>query len=89
MYVCLLGDKVKYITLASRGNQLAMYKGYSFCRNYLQKHGTCYKCSNFAGKNCKAYITVNSEDYVVKAVGEHNHKPYKYVQISSGKYIRL
>ncbi|KOB66758.1 Modifier of mdg4 [Operophtera brumata] len=85
----LCRDKVTYITLASRGNKLAMYKGYSFCRNNFKKYGTCYKCSNFAGKNCKAYITVDSEDYVVKAVGHHYHDPYKYIRMSSGQYLRL
>lgn len=71
-------------------NRLAMYDGYAFSKSKNLKHGiNSYRCSNCTGKSCKAYLNVDSGDFIVKAVGKHNHNPSKFVKIVSGHYIRL
>ncbi|KOB65708.1 Uncharacterized protein OBRU01_22275 [Operophtera brumata] len=77
--------QVHYITLAGRGTRLAMYKGYSFCRHNTSKRGVItYQCSSFTSAKCKASIYVDSQDLVLKVVGQHDHDPFKYIQLDSG-----
>ncbi|KOB74424.1 Uncharacterized protein OBRU01_03947 [Operophtera brumata] len=52
------------------------------------RHGHRYVCSSFDKTNCKAYVHVSNDDFIMKVAGEHRHPPTKYLKTSNG-YIKL
>ncbi|KOB66759.1 Uncharacterized protein OBRU01_19860 [Operophtera brumata] len=83
-------NKVQFISMAARGGRLALFRGHGFCKQSIQRNGVIrYRCSSYVSKKCKAAINVDSRSIVVKALGDHNHEKYQYVQVASGKYTTV
>ncbi|XP_072949713.1 uncharacterized protein [Epargyreus clarus] len=90
-------NKVQYLPSGNK-TKIIMYKDYSF-RLQNKVNGTKYmQCSNRGSTTCKARLTVDESDRVIKTFGEHNHPAPNFyvtspdnsifmVEVSRGKSV--
>lgn len=55
---------------------MLLYRSYTYRKQYMGMNRVRWVCST--EKNCKAYVSTNTDNFIISSCEEHNHDPSKY-----------
>lgn len=78
-----------HFILSKRGQNLLVYKQYTFAKNCVSKAKTSWTCSSRRSKNCKAQVVLTNDGELIVINEEHNHSIPVFYMNNTGNYVRI